>query len=55
MYQQDYQLMYTMTGLRNIYRTIAKLRSLRGEQIHSLGDSERRLIGWLMKGGYFRG
>lgn len=41
---QDYGLMYRMRSLQNIYRTVSRLRNLKGKDIHSLTDSERRLL-----------
>lgn len=36
--------MHTMTILANVYDTVAHMRGLQGARIHSLSDSQRRLI-----------
>lgn len=41
---QDYVLMDRMSALSNVYRTVARLRNLKGEQIHSLTGGERAII-----------
>ena len=51
MYAQDYGLMQRMTGLANVYHALTRLRNSRGEQIHSLTDSERRILRMLKDNG----
>lgn len=47
MYDQDAGLVYRMGALMNIHRTVSRVRNLYGAQIHSMSDSERRMIRWL--------
>lgn len=47
MYDQDYQLMYQMTTLDNIYGFVAKVRNLEGKDIHKLTSQERKLARYL--------
>lgn len=47
MYDQDYQLMYQMTTLDNIYRFVARVRNLEGKDIHKLTSQERQLARYL--------
>lgn len=51
LYAQDYITMYQMTGFLNVYNVIARLKSLKGKAIHSLSDSERKLLKYLMDQG----
>lgn len=44
---QDYRLLMLMKVASNIHDTVTRLRSLVGDQIHSLSDNERRIIKWL--------
>lgn len=46
--EQDYQTVSRMDRLNNIYRAVARFRTARGEQIHSLTDSERVILRSLM-------
>jgi len=58
LYDQEYALMQKMDKYQSIYRTVAKLSTFRGknnEGIHSLTDSERRLIKSLMDSGVYYG
>lgn len=41
---QEFSLMHQMGVASNVYDTVSRLRGLKGEQIHSLSISERRLI-----------
>jgi hypothetical protein len=41
---QEYQVMHRMRSLDNIYNVVHRLRNLKGEEIHSLTDTERRII-----------
>ena len=41
---QDAGLMAEMTALDNVYRAVARMKSLRGHAIHQLTGSERRII-----------
>lgn len=41
---QDYQLISRMGALMNVYNVLTHMRSLRGNQIHSLTDGERRVL-----------
>ena len=47
-HDQDYTLMQRMAALQNVYRAVQRLRSSQGAEIHSLTDSERRVIRYLM-------
>ena len=47
-YEQDYFLLARMRTLDNVYSTVSKLRNARGEQIHKLTESERRLLKFLV-------
>jgi hypothetical protein len=40
-----------MTIALNVYNTVVYTRSLKGEQIHLLSDSQRRLLGHLRREG----
>jgi len=51
MFEQSYKRLQNMTVLSNVYSTISHMRNLRGEQIHSLTDAQRRLIRWVMDQG----
>jgi len=55
MMDQDARLMYRMGVLERIYKTIARYRSMRGEQIHTLTDGERDILRWLIKIGAWNG
>lgn len=48
---QDFQTMAQMAAASNVYQTLSRYRGLRGEQIHSLSHSERRLLGYLQRQG----
>lgn len=48
---QDFGLLTRMTAAGNVYRALSRYRSLKGHQIHSLSDSERRLLGGLQRNG----
>ena len=48
---QDYALMGRMSVLDNAYSFVTRLRSLKGEQIHSLTDPERRFWASLIEMG----
>ena len=50
-HDQDYGLMKRMTAAGNVHRVLSRYRSLRGHQIHSLSDSERKLLGQLQRSG----
>lgn len=52
-YDQDAQLMTRMDALQNVYKTVTRVRSMKGEQIHQLTDHERRLLRALMDEGIF--
>ena len=43
--------MRNMTACVNVYNAIAHLRNAHGEQIHSLGDGEREILGSLVRMG----
>jgi len=51
MFEQSYKRLQNMTVLSNVYSTISHMRNLKGEQIHSLTDAQRRLIRWVMDQG----
>jgi len=44
---QDWQLLNKMNVHSNIYNTVARLRGMKGTEIHKLTDAERRLIKYL--------
>ena len=46
---QDATLMHRMTIAANVYHVVIHLRSLVGDQIHSLSDPERRIIKVLLE------
>ena len=50
-YDQDYNLMLSMSAALNIFRTVRKLNNSVGAQIHNLTDSERVIIRRLMEWG----
>jgi hypothetical protein len=52
---QSYELIHRMDVVENIYNTLTRMRSLVGDQIHNLTESERRLIKWLMDIKVFNG
>lgn len=41
---QDYYLMTCMTGLANIHSTVSRWTTLQGKRIHTLTDSERKIL-----------
>jgi len=43
-FDQDYKLITIMTSLMNIYNVLTKYRSLAGEQIHQLGNTDRVIL-----------
>lgn len=47
MTRQEFRAVHRMTVARNYYRCVSRLRGLRGDQIHSLSDNERRMIRYL--------
>lgn len=51
MFDQDYRLIRTMAVLLNIHTVVSRFRRLQGEQIHSLSDSERSILGYLVRNG----
>ena len=51
-YDQDDTLLYRMGMLDNIYRTVMKINSSAGAEIHKLSTSERLLWRWLMEEGF---
>lgn len=48
---QDYGLMQRMNVLHNVYRTVQRVRGMRGAEIHRLTDGERSIIKWLRDDG----
>ena len=44
---QDYATMHRMVVLSNIYNALNRFRNLKGEQIHSLSQSERGILKYL--------
>ena len=51
MLDQEYKLMRSMTACVNVYNAVSHLRSAHGEQIHSLSDGEREILGSLVRMG----
>lgn len=49
LYDQDAQTLKRMTVYNNIYKVVMKWRSLKGAEIHSLTDADRKIIGELRK------
>jgi len=43
-FDQDYVLITRMTASMNVYNVIQRWRNLSGKQIHSLTESERRIL-----------
>jgi hypothetical protein len=41
---QEYQTMHRMQVLSNVYRTVTRFRNMKGAEIHSLSDQDRRMI-----------
>ena len=52
LYAQDYQTMTRMTALNTVYSAVIKIKSLKGTQIHTLSDGERRILRMLMDNGF---
>lgn len=52
MMDQDYQTMVRMRASENVYRVLDRLKNMHGAEIHSLTDSERKLIKRLREQGY---
>jgi len=50
---QDWQTVYGMRVLANIYYAVSHFANAVGDQIHSLTVDERRLIRWLRDNGYW--
>lgn len=51
MYEQDYGLISRMRTLDNIYRTVARVKEMKGNQIHNLTGGERRILKSLLDKG----
>lgn len=51
LYEQDYQTIYRMTVFSNINNVVAKVRGLKGKEIHRLTDTERKILRFLMDRG----
>ena len=51
LYDQDYLLMHRMKVAVNIYNALSGYRNLKGNQIHNMTDSQRRMVGALRKEG----
>ena len=54
-FEQDKKLMTTMTTLMNIYNVLSKYRNMEGAQIHQLTESDRKILGALIKDGLWHG
>ena len=52
MLDQDFVTFHRMRILDNIYRTITRMRNLRGAEIHNMTEQERRTVRLLRDGGY---
>lgn len=48
---QDASLLHRMRVLGNAYDGLRRIRSLTGEQIHNMSDSDARLWAWLEEQG----
>jgi len=44
MHDQDYQLLFRMTALLNVYDTVSLLRNMRGAEIHNLTTGQRKIL-----------
>jgi hypothetical protein len=44
---QDYQTMVFMTAFMNVHSVVKRWKTLRGKQVHSLTDSERKILRYL--------
>lgn len=51
LYDQDYSLLHRMNAFTNIYNAVQRIKTLKGKQIHSLSDSERLILRYLMDNG----
>lgn len=49
LFEQDYSLLRRMSVCSNIYGTLSRYRNLHGEEIHSLTEEERKILGTLAK------
>ena len=52
LYNQDYLTMHRMNTLSAVYNAIVKIKNLKGTQIHTLSDGERRILRMLMDNGF---
>jgi len=48
LYGQNYCTILRMTALSNIYNTVQRTKSLKGEMIHRLSEGERKILRMLM-------
>ena len=51
LYEQEFRTMYRMTACINIHDALSKMRNLSGKQIHTLTESERRILRVLVDNG----
>lgn len=51
LYAQDYRTMYRMNTLSAIHNAIIRIKSLKGKEIHKLGDNDRLILKMLMDQG----
>ena len=49
---QDAEIMNRSRVLQSVYKTVNRLRNMKGAEIHKLTDGERRVIGNLKRAGY---
>lgn len=49
---QDALTMARSRVLQSVYKTVSRLRNMKGAEIHKLTDGERKIIGGLKKAGY---
>jgi hypothetical protein len=52
LYAQDYKTMHLMNISTNIYNSIVRIKSLKGREIHRLGDGDRKILRMLMDEGF---
>ena len=49
---QDAYVMHISSALQSIYKALSRLKNMKGDQIHDLSESERKIIGNLKRNGY---
>lgn len=49
---QDAKTMHTSRVIQAIYKTLTRMKNMKGDQIHNLTDGERKIVGSLRREGY---